>query len=80
VSVTAHIDESGASYAPFTFFQALVMATYLIVLYTCDPLLPHGTVVSHPVFREFTLFLDQYIEHQPRHGEAEENDDYDQDL
>jgi hypothetical protein len=56
------------------------MTADLIMLYTGDPLLTHGTIVSDPVFRELSLFLNQYIQHHPQHGEAQENQAYNKDL
>ena len=56
------------------------MTADLIVLYTADALLAHGTIVPDPVFRELSFFLNQYIKHHPEQGEAQEKQAYNQDL
>lgn len=57
--------------------QPPVMAAYLIMLHTGDSMLSHGTVVTHTVFRELSLFPDKYIQHHPQKRQAEEEQAYD---
>ena len=61
VSGSKQNDSLLAPHTPFTILQAFVMTADLNMFYTGDSLLTHGTIVTHPVFRELTFFLNQYI-------------------
>jgi hypothetical protein len=73
-------DASGTTCTTLVLFQALIMATDLLVFHTGDAFLAHGLVVSNAVFGEPSFFPDQDIQHHSRHGKAEKDYGYNQDL
>ena len=71
---------TSTTFTTFIVFKPFVVAMDLIVLYTGDPFLMHGTIVPDLVCGEFAFFLYQYIQHHPNHGQAEEDEGDKQDL
>jgi len=67
----------GTSRTTLVLFQALIVAAYLIMLYTGNAFLPHGAVMSYPEFGELSFFSDEYIQHHSQHGQTDKNNGYD---